>query len=335
MSWSAAATVVWVCVPVVTLTVATIIHWARNPGRARSHHRNAVMVHFYGAPAMALLTVGAGTLLLGRDVIGEQAAVTIDAVLWGLGTVMGLATAVIVPYLMFTRLPVATDGAFGGWLMPLVPPMVSASIGALLVPFAPAGQPQLTLLLACYGMFGLSLVASLIVIVLIWQRLTVNKVGPALMVPTLWIVLGPLGQSATAANLLGGNAHLVVSPSLAAAMESFGLLFSVPILGFAALWAAIALAITLQTIRRRLPFSLTWWSFTFPVGTCVTGLSGVALHTGSVVASVLAVATFGVLVGAWAVVGMRTVRGSLVTGRLFLPPAPVPALLAADAGQGD
>jgi hypothetical protein len=30
------------------------------------------------------------------------------------------------------------------------------------------------------------------------------------MVPTLWIVLGPLGQSVIAANLLGTNAHLAV-----------------------------------------------------------------------------------------------------------------------------
>ena len=42
---------------------------------------------------------------------------------------------------------VAPSAAFGGWLMPVVPPMVSASTGALLVPHAAAGQPRLTLLL--------------------------------------------------------------------------------------------------------------------------------------------------------------------------------------------
>jgi hypothetical protein len=33
--------------------------------------------------------------------------------------------------------------------------------------------------------------------------------GPAALVPTLWIVLGPLGQSITAANLLGGVAKAI------------------------------------------------------------------------------------------------------------------------------
>ncbi len=51
-------------------------------------------------------------------------------------------------------------------------------------------------------MFGLSLLASLVVITLVWGRLARHKVGAAAMVPTLWIVLGPLGQSITAANNL-------------------------------------------------------------------------------------------------------------------------------------
>ena len=79
----------------------------------------------------------------------------------------------------------APDAAFGGWLMPVVPPMVSAATGALLVPHLPAGQLRLTLLLACYAMFGLSLIASLVVITQLWRRLVRYSVGPAAMVPTL------------------------------------------------------------------------------------------------------------------------------------------------------
>src|SRR5215212_3340774 len=36
-----------------------------------------------GAAPMALLTVGAGAVLLGKDLIGERAAVDLDWVLWG------------------------------------------------------------------------------------------------------------------------------------------------------------------------------------------------------------------------------------------------------------
>jgi len=208
------ATAIWVLAAawLLVLTAAQIVHWTRHRETALGHARNPVMVQFYGAPPMALLTVGAGALLLGPGLIGAHAALIVDAVLWPLGTVAGLASSLAVPYLMFTRLRAAPDAAFGGWLMPVVPPMVSAATGALLIPHLPAGQPRLSLLLACYAMFGISVIASLVVITQLWQRLVRHSAAPAAMVPTLWIVLGPLGQSITAANLLGEAAHLALPP---------------------------------------------------------------------------------------------------------------------------
>jgi tellurite resistance protein TehA-like permease len=283
------------------------------------------MVQFYGAPPMALLTVGAGALLLGPGLIGAHAALIIDAVLWPLGTLAGLASALAVPCLMFTRLRAVPDAAFGGWLMPVVPPMVSAATGALLVPHLPAGQPRLTLLLACYAMFGISLIASMVVITQLWQRLVRHSVGPAAMVPTLWIGLGPLGQSITAAGLLGGVARQALPFPYGAAFQAFGVVYGVPVWGFAVLWAALATAVTVRTARAHLPFSLTWWSFTFPVGTLVTGTTALALHTGSGGFRWAAAGLYLVLVAAWAVVSVRTVagtwRGTLLRGA---PPA-IPA----------
>jgi tellurite resistance protein TehA-like permease len=122
------ATVVWVLAAgwLVVLAAAETVHWARHRAAALSHARDPVMVQFYGAPPMAVLTVGAGALLLGPAVIGVHAALVVDAVLWPLGTLGGLASSLAVPYLMFTRLRAAPDAAFGGWLTPVVPPMVSA-----------------------------------------------------------------------------------------------------------------------------------------------------------------------------------------------------------------
>ena len=69
-----------------------------------------------------------------------------------------------------------------------------------------------------------------------------------------------------------------------------------------------------------MPFALTWWSFTFPVGTCVTGINGLSAHTGLVTIGFLAVAYFAGLLTAWAVVAARTFHGALVTGALLAPP---------------
>ena len=136
------------------------------------------------------------------------------------------------------------------------------------------------MLYGCYAMFGLSLIASLIIITMVWSRLAHFGTSGTARVPTLWIVLGPLGQSITAAGLLGTNAALAVDPHLADGMSVFAVLYGVPVWGFAVLWIALATALTVRTLRRGMPFALTWWSLTFPVGTFVTGTTQLAVHTG-------------------------------------------------------
>jgi tellurite resistance protein TehA-like permease len=105
---------------------------------------------------------------------------------------------------------------------------------------------------------------------------------------------------------LGGNAHLAVGARSAAALRDFGVIYGLPVIGFALLWAVFAATVTVRTARKGLPFSLTWWSFTFPVGTCVTGLTALSVRTGSTPLRDTADAAYVVLLGAWLVVAART-----------------------------
>ncbi|MEN4474079.1 TDT family transporter [Mycolicibacterium cosmeticum] len=316
---------VWVAAAVllVVLTAAVTAQWVRHPTVARGHVRNPQMTHFYGAAPMALLTVGAGATLVGRDLIGERLAVDADWLLWTAGTIGGLFTAMTIPFVMFTRIDVGPDAAFGGWLMPVVPPMVSAAGGALLIPHMAAGTGRTTMLYGCYAMFGLSLIAALIIISMIWSRLAHYGTSGTARVPTLWIVLGPLGQGITAAGLLGANAALAAPADVAAGMRVFAILFGVPVWGFAVLWIALATALTVRTLRRGMPFALTWWSLTFPVGTFVTGTTQLAAHTGLPAFRVAAVVAYVGLLCTWGLVAVRTARGSLA-GSLFAPAAAGP-----------
>lgn len=323
--------IVWVfaALLLVALVITVTVQWFRHPTVAQGHARNPQMAHFYGAAPMALLTVGSGTMLVGKDLIGESLAVDINWVLWSAGTIGGLFTAMTIPYLMFTQLNVGPDAAFGGWLMPVVPPMVSAASGAMLIPHMAPGTGRTTMFYGCLAMFGLSLIAALIIITMIWSRLALYGTSGTARVPTLWIVLGPLGQSITVAGLLANEAHLAVAPQLAAGMGIFAILFGVPVWGFCVLWIALATALTVRTLRRGMPFALTWWSLTFPVGTFVTGTTGLAVHTGLPAFEVAASAAYAGLLCTWALVAVRTARGSLA-GSLFAPAGAGPITASKD-----
>lgn len=329
------AQVVWVIAAALLVALIAVVggHWLRHPTVARTHARNPQMAHFYGAAPMALMTVGGGAVLVGRDLLGERIAVDLDWVLWTAGTLGGLFTAVSIPFLMFTQHEVEPDAAFGGWLMPVVPPMVTAATGALLLPHMAAGSGRTTMLYGCYAMFGLSLLASLNIIAMIWSRLTLYGTSGSARVPTLWIVLGPLGQSVTAAGLLGANAALAVDPELAEDLNAFAILYGVPVWGFAVLWIALATALTVRTLRRGMPFALTWWSLTFPVGTFVTGTSQLAAHTHLPAFKVAAGIGYAGLLFTWLLVTVRTARGSLRGNLLKVAPSTAPVKAHKDSAR--
>jgi tellurite resistance protein TehA-like permease len=261
-----AAAVVWAG------AAALLVLLALRPGR--SDTRN-------GALPMAMMSVGAGALLAGGAWIGAAAAVALDIVLWSAGTAIGLVTAGAALYRRSTR---TGDGPpVPAWLLPVVPPLVSASTGALLLQHVP-GALRPALLGACVALFAAGLPVAAFTLVRVCRA---PRTAPA-----VWIVLGPFGQSATAALLLGR----------ATGHPTAALLFAVPVLGAALVWGLGATMVTAAAVRHGLPYSIAWWSFTFPVGTVVTGVTGVAAQTGWPAAAWLAGALYLVLLGAWVTV---------------------------------
>ncbi|MFJ5224665.1 TDT family transporter [Streptomyces sp. NPDC088400] len=323
----AGCAVVWALSAVLLAVVLTARagHWLHHRDQARSHLLDPAVAPFYGCLAMALLAVGAATLAVGRDVLGEDVAVAVDAVLFGVGTLLGVAVAVTIPYLMVVRHRLEAADASPVWLLPLVTPMVSAAVGPALVPYLPAGQGREALLLGCYALFGLSMLATLTMLPLVFARLVVRGPLPLALTPVLFLVLGPLGQSTTAVNQVADVAPSALGAPYADALGAFAVVYGVPVMGFALLWLALSAALVVRAARRGMRFTMTWWAFTFPVGTCVTGAEGLGKHTGLVALEWLAVTLFVLLVTAWAVAGWRTLRG-LFGGRLLAAPAvPRPA----------
>ncbi|MFI9722417.1 TDT family transporter [Streptomyces sp. NPDC052396] len=321
--------VVWALSALVLLGVlaARAGHWARHRDQGVRHLADPAVAPFYGCLAMALLAVGGATLSVGSGVIGQGAAVAADGVLWVTGTVLGLATAAGIPYLMVTRHRIEAGSASPAWLLPVVAPMVSAALGPALVQHLPAGQWREAMLLGCYALFGMSLLLTLLILPAVFSRLIHHGPLPLAMTPAMFLVLGPLGQSTTAVGNLADAAHYAAVGPYRSAMASFAVLYGVPVLGFALIWLVLATAMVVRAARHGMGFSMTWWSFTFPIGTCVTGAAGLSRHTGLHAFTWLAVGLYGLLVAAWAIASARTLAG-LVSGRLLAAPRPAPVVPA-------
>lgn len=295
----------------VVMLIAAIAYAARSytreRGLLRSELHNPAVAPFFGAVSMALLAVGGATLLVGPRIFGAQAAAWIDLALWVVGTTIGIAVAVTIPALQFTSHRVELHQASPTWLLPVVAPMVSAATGAALVDQFDSAVLAHALAVTSLMLWGAAGIAAALITASLWWRLAHHQHSDAATVPTLWIVLGPLGQSVTALCMLAIHAPDAL-PELTPLISAFAALYGIPVLGFALLWLAIAGVVAWRLTKGRLPYTMSWWSFTFPVGTCVTGAAGLASVTGAAAFGVVAWALLLLLLAGWCASAVGTTR---------------------------
>ncbi len=298
------------------LICARAVHLVRHRAAARAQLLDdPATAVFYGCPPMALIAVGQATLVAGSRLTGTGPAVAVDAVLWSAGTLYGLAVAAGIPYLLATRHRAAARRANPTWLLPMVVPVVASAAGPSLLPHLPEGGWRTAMLHACCALLGAGLLGTLAMLPVVLAGLLHGGLPVPALTPSLFLVLGPLGQSVTATGQLADAAR-PVAPGLAPTALALSELYGVMVMGTAVLWLLVAAAANLRAWRAGMPFAMTWWAFTFPVGTCVTGAAGLARHTGSAGFTALAAALFTLLLAAWAVAAVRTVSG-LAGGRLL------------------
>lgn len=262
----------------VTLLALLLLLWGmhhiRYPSRLRASLREITQAQNLGTPPMACFTVASGFMLIGPQIFDASFCILCAQVLWLGGVAGSLFSAIIVPYYMFTDHDLCTEHTYGSWLLPVVPLIGAAVPGSLLSPSWPASL-HLEILILDYVLWGTGLVLAAITTMLFYSRLAYHKVPQGALVPTFWNVIGPLGQSTTAIMALGELAELHL-PALSNILQGAGMAYGFVAWGFGLYWLTLAIMITVRAARIHLPFSISWWSFIYPVGVMTTGTY--ALH---------------------------------------------------------
>lgn len=273
------AALVWLVLAWTVLAVVgtTFVRRAlRHPGRFRATVTDLAVAPFYGTLAMGLLAVGSATLVVAE----RHAPAAAPAAAWGLwaaGTLLGVATAVGYPVRLLAAPPGERGAPTPVWALAVVPPMVSAAGGAVLVGTLPPGGPARAMLLLCGVLFLLALSLGAAVFVVAYGHLARGHALPLQGSPAIWIPLGVAGQSTAAANFLLVAAQDLLPPAALAALHGPVAAYSAVALGLGAVAGAVALRVTVRALRRGMTFGPGWWSFTFPVG--AMGLGAAACGT--------------------------------------------------------
>lgn len=244
------------------LAIAWILLIAQSVGFARRvHHDRTVLTDAltipgeatgWGMVSMGILAVGAATAQIIPDTWG------IDAVLWTIGTILGIA---ITPWFCAKILTHRAGQPVFAWGLPVVAPMVSATGGANLSGHVPAAFELPTLVVAT-GCFALTLTCALPIFAYVYA----HGWPPINASVSAFIPLGVVGQSTAAAHALSQHWERHGWHWTDAA-DHYGIIMAC--IGVCAVpWAYASLV---RGLRNHMAFTPGWWASTFPIGTCCLG----------------------------------------------------------------
>lgn len=296
--------------------------WLLHPGAALRAFDHPVVSMFFGCIPMGLATIVNGFLIFGPSLFGDV-AVTIAAHLWWADAALAVLAGLAIPLVMFTRQQHAIEHMSAIWLLPIVASEVAAASGGLLLPHL-AEDAQLPVLFVSFMLWSCSVPLALGILVILFLRMALHKLPPASMAATSFLALGPVGTGALGLALFSANGGQALVASglgqLAPAISGAALLGALLLWGYGLWWLGLAVAITINHLRRGLPFNLGWWGYTFPIGVYAVAtlrLSSIfPLPALTVFGEVLVVA----LAAVWVVVVVRTSRGAY-NGSLFVDPS--------------
>lgn len=286
------------------LAVPWLTRWLRFPAAALQTLRHPVQANFYPTFSIALLVLAVQWLVFTPWAAIAQA-------LWWLGVGLHFVFSFAVLYVMFGGEHVAVDHVTPANFIPAVGLVVMPLAGGPLAAQAEGALREWMLTINAIGL-GAGAMMYLALLGLTLHRKFLHKPALGVLTPTVWIHLAPLGVIPV--SLL----NLVEQLPFSAAREVAAVLMLL-VWGFGVWWLVMASLLTLAArAAGQLPFALSWWGFTFPLGAFVAESLRLAGVYGWGPPFWIGVVAWLLLVFFWSVTLWRTGRG-VVSGAVFLP----------------
>ncbi|EJT99447.1 hypothetical protein DACRYDRAFT_23973 [Dacryopinax primogenitus] len=287
----------WPCVALLGLnvvllflfTIATVLRYIFFPGIFRLMLLHPQQSLFLGTIPMGFATaINAATSLL-VETKGWGGDGLLDF-LWGMYWFDFALSAVVcvgMIHVVSTKHPLTLDQITATILLPFVPPIVAAALGAQLgtaLAETHPGRAQLTLFVS-YASLGLGLPTAMLLLSAYTVRLVLQGAPPRGALTSVVLPLGPLGQGGLAFISLGELAQKIVTlqdletstiPTNSifgvGVMGDFAFIYGVVsgmlLWGFGLCWLCLALETFGEAIFRKQgpKFGMPWWGLTFPLG---------------------------------------------------------------------
>ncbi len=286
------------------LLVPWILRWLFFRKEALKDLEHPITSNFYATIAISMLVLAADFIVVGQNI-------TIGEVFWFIGTFFTILFGILTPFLMFKSEQVKLDHINPAWFIPPVGLIVIPIAGSLIIPHVSGILQELVIFLNYFG-WGSGFFIYLALFAIAMYRFIIHQPLPNTLAPTIWINLGPIGAGTVAlVNIIKNSSFIAVKEPFFA----FGFLFW----GFGIWWVILAIIMTLHYIKKlNLPYAMSWWAFTFPLGAYVAASHTISLLFKIQLIDYIGFALYGLLAVFWLATLIKTLiyayHGTLFKG---------------------
>ena len=236
-------------------------------------------------PIAWLTIVAFVSLSISQSHWGGHAFTLVAYVMWWIGAAWSIATVCFVLITITRRHDVSNRDLPPMIFLPSVNVATLATVGGLVSTYSTGISARLAVpvMISSFAV-GVSLFIAIILYTMLVHRLFTKGFPPPALAPSLFLFVGPLGQSAAALQILGSAASTYGSfagyhkgtfltasaaPSLNVACVLLAMLLS----GMATIWLILAIwCMGEHAVSKQLSWTPTWNAIIFPTGTLITSM---------------------------------------------------------------
>ena len=235
------------------------------PSRSLSDLKDPAIGPMYGTLPGGILVLAAVFAAVGPTWFSP---ITVRDLVIGLdwaGIPLAFLISVIFAIVLFYSKDTPPTDINGGWF---IPPVVTIVVPMVLAPLIPASAPETAraLLMISYAFWGMGFLLYILILTILHDRLVLHPLPPARLAPTFWIGLGPIGVGSLALIKLAAAGTLLFGP-VAPIVKLISNIAATSIWGLGVWWLAASIILLGFYLKSgMLPYAISWWGFTFPLG---------------------------------------------------------------------
>jgi len=244
------------------LLIPWTLRWLLYKKNALEDLEHPILSNFYATIAVAMLVLSSNFIVIDKNMLAGE-------IFWFIGTALTIFFGLLTPFIMFKGEHVTIEHINPAWFIPPVGLIVIPIPGSLIISQYAGLMREFILFLNYFG-WGAGFFLYIALFAICINRFILHRPLPNTLAPTIWINLGPIGAGTIALINLVNNSTFI---TMKEPFFVFGLIFW----GFGIWWVSMALMMTFHYRKKlRLPYALSWWAFTFPLGAYVVASHSVA-----------------------------------------------------------